>query len=66
MQVFDSTDVKTGVVGKGIVMFGKARQSPAARAGVCFCDSCAQVSTADQRAQRHYDRTPVYTLISPR
>lgn len=49
-------------------MFGFTRRSSALRAGVRFCDSCAQVSTADQRAQRRYDRarTAVYTLISPR
>ncbi|MEV5692529.1 hypothetical protein [Micromonospora globbae] len=49
-------------------MFGKARRSSAAPAGVVFCDSCAEVSTAAQRAQRRYERarTTVYTLISPR
>lgn len=49
-------------------MFGSIRRSRTTLAGVRFCDSCAQVSTADQRAQRRYDRarTTVYTLISPR
>ncbi|MFI7491752.1 hypothetical protein ACIBXA_25575 [Micromonospora echinaurantiaca] len=49
-------------------MFGKARRWVVARAGVRFCDSCAQVSTANQRAERRYDRvrTSVHTLTSPR
>ncbi|MEV4483139.1 hypothetical protein [Micromonospora coxensis] len=49
-------------------MFGSTRRSSALRAGVRFCDSCAQISTVDQRAQRRYDRarTTVYTLVSPR
>ncbi|MCX4385789.1 hypothetical protein OG777_02440 [Micromonospora peucetia] len=49
-------------------MFGRARRSAAARAGVRFCDSCAEVSTAAQRMQRRYDRarTSVYTLMSLR
>ncbi|MFG2104560.1 hypothetical protein ACGFJ5_28615 [Micromonospora echinaurantiaca] len=49
-------------------MFGKARRSVMAQAGVRFCDSCAQVSTANQRAERRYDRVRagVHTLISPR
>ncbi|MER7333945.1 MULTISPECIES: hypothetical protein [unclassified Micromonospora] len=49
-------------------MFGSTRRSSALRAGVRFCDSCAQVSTAAERAQRRYDRarTTVYTLISHR
>lgn len=49
-------------------MFGKAQRLVAARAGVRFCDSCAQVSTANQRAERRYDRvrTSVHTLTSPR
>ena len=25
--------------------------------GVQFCDSCAEVSTAAERARRHYERT---------
>ena len=25
--------------------------------GVRFCDSCAEVTTADERARRRYDRT---------
>lgn len=61
-------DVKTDVWRKGTTMFGSTRRSSALRAGVRFCDSCAQVSTAAERAQRHYDRarTTAYTLISPR
>ncbi|MGS2618264.1 hypothetical protein ACVCAH_27615 [Micromonospora sp. LZ34] len=49
-------------------MFGKARRSTSAGTGVRFCDSCAQVSTAAQRAERRYDsvRAAVHTLISPR
>lgn len=49
-------------------MFGKARRSSAAPAGVLFCDSCAEVSTPAQRTQRRYEhvRTTVYTLVSPR
>lgn len=49
-------------------MFGKARRSAAARAGVRFCDSCAEVSTSVQRVERRYDRarTSAYTLIGPR
>ncbi|MEU5948036.1 hypothetical protein ABZ793_21080 [Micromonospora sp. NPDC047465] len=44
------------------------RRAPAPLAGIRFCDSCAQVSTAAQRAQRRYDRarTAVYTMISLR
>lgn len=68
MQLSDSTDVKTDALGKGIVMFGKARRPAAARAGVRFCDSCAEVSTSAQRVERRYDhaRTSAYTLIGPR
>ncbi|MCM0674833.1 hypothetical protein NCC78_09035 [Micromonospora phytophila] len=49
-------------------MFGKARRSAAALAGVRFCDSCAEVSTSAQRVQRRYEgaRTSAYTLIGPR
>lgn len=49
-------------------MFGKVRRSSVAREGVRFCDSCAEVSTAAQRAQRRYERahTTAYILISPR
>ncbi|MFI7491387.1 hypothetical protein ACIBXA_23670 [Micromonospora echinaurantiaca] len=49
-------------------MFGKARRSVPARAEVRFCDSCARVSTAEQRAQRRYEhaRTIAYTQTSPR
>lgn len=49
-------------------MFGKARRSASAGTGVRFCDSCARVSTAIQRAERRYDslRATVHTLISPR
>lgn len=49
-------------------MFGSKRRRPTPVAGVRFCDSCAQVSTAAQRAERRYDtaRNTFYTLISPR
>ncbi|MEU4479002.1 hypothetical protein AB0F68_13170 [Micromonospora sp. NPDC023966] len=49
-------------------MFGFPRRGPKPLSGVRFCESCAQVSTAAQRAERRYDRTrtTVYPLISPR
>ncbi|MET8912392.1 hypothetical protein [Micromonospora sp. NPDC004551] len=49
-------------------MFGSTRRSRESLPGVRFCDSCAQVSTHAQRAERHYDttRAAVYTLITPR
>ncbi|MFI6263211.1 hypothetical protein [Micromonospora sp. NPDC051006] len=55
-------------MGGGFIMFGKTRRSAAARAGVRFCDSCAQVSTATQRAQQRFEsaRTTAYTLASYR
>jgi hypothetical protein len=64
--VFVSTDVETGV-GKGIIMFGKALRSPA-HAEVRFCDSCAEVSTAAERARRRYEdaRTAAQALVGPR
>ncbi|MEK8110489.1 hypothetical protein NKG94_51520 [Micromonospora sp. M12] len=34
-----------------------ARRSAPPAAGVRFCDSCARVSTTEQRAQRRYDAT---------
>ncbi len=37
-------------------MFRFPRRS-AAKAGVQFCDGCAEVSTAAERAQRRIDRT---------
>ncbi|MGI5243152.1 hypothetical protein [Dactylosporangium sp. CA-139066] len=37
-------------------MFRFARR-PAVPAGVRFCDGCAKVTTADQRARRSLDRT---------
>ncbi|MEU4791306.1 hypothetical protein AB0F95_16555 [Micromonospora tulbaghiae] len=43
-------------------MFGSTRRSRRSLPGVRFCDSCAQVSTPAQRAER----AAVYTLISPR
>ncbi|MGK5671704.1 hypothetical protein ACSNOB_02510 [Micromonospora sp. URMC 106] len=36
-------------------MFGRIRRARAATAAVRFCDSCAEVTTAEQRAQRRYD-----------
>ncbi|MEV0425597.1 hypothetical protein [Micromonospora sp. NPDC050495] len=49
-------------------MFGSLRRRSTPLAGVRFCDSCARVSTAAERAGRRYDRarTIVYPLISPR
>ncbi|MEU4366650.1 hypothetical protein [Micromonospora chersina] len=49
-------------------MFGFTRRSRTPLPGVRFCDSCAQVSTAAQRAERRLDRarTTAYTLITPR
>ncbi|MEQ4306154.1 hypothetical protein ABNF97_33020 [Plantactinospora sp. B6F1] len=42
------------------------RRSPLA--GVRFCDGCAEVTTAEQRARRRYDRghTDTYPLTLPR
>jgi hypothetical protein len=36
--------------------------------GVRFCDGCAEVTTAEQRARRRYDRghTNSYPLMLPR
>ncbi|SCL35065.1 hypothetical protein GA0070624_5159 [Micromonospora rhizosphaerae] len=49
-------------------MFGFTRRPRTPLPGVRFCDSCAQVSTAAQRAERRLDRarTTAYTLTSPR
>jgi hypothetical protein len=49
-------------------MFGSTRRRPTPVAGVRFCDSCARVSTAAERAERRYDRarTTGYPLITPR
>ncbi|MEU4777357.1 hypothetical protein [Micromonospora sp. NPDC023633] len=38
-------------------MFGRIRRAKAVTAAVRFCDSCAEVTTAEQRAQRRYDDT---------
>jgi len=37
-------------------------------AGVRFCDSCAEVTTAAERARRHHERTVLraQTLLGPR
>jgi hypothetical protein len=35
---------------------------PASQAGVRFCDSCAEVTTREDRARRRYDRTRIDTL----
>ncbi|MGI5151340.1 hypothetical protein ACQEVC_34090 [Plantactinospora sp. CA-294935] len=42
------------------------RRSPVM--GVRFCDGCAEVTTAEQRARRRYDRshTDIYPLTLPR
>lgn len=49
-------------------MFRLVRRPKPDVAGVRFCDPCAEVSTAAQRAQRRYDRVHATThlLISPR
>ncbi|MFJ8579341.1 hypothetical protein [Micromonospora sp. NPDC093277] len=49
-------------------MFGSIRRPRTSLTGVRFCDSCAQVSTPAQRAERRLDRarTTAYTLITPR
>ncbi|SNT60826.1 hypothetical protein SAMN05421812_112206 [Asanoa hainanensis] len=41
---------------------------PAAEAGVRFCDSCTEVSTADERARRRLDqnRAHIAAVIGPR
>jgi len=47
-------------------MFGRLRRAAtASSAGVQFCDSCTEVSTSVQRAQRRYDRarTDLYAAI---
>ncbi|MGC4834959.1 hypothetical protein ACLQ3D_10715 [Micromonospora vinacea] len=36
-------------------MFRLTRRQRASTIGVRFCDSCAEVSTAEQRAQRRFD-----------
>ncbi|WP_405428995.1 hypothetical protein [Micromonospora sp. NBC_00617] len=45
-----------------------ARRSAPPAAGVRFCDSCARVTTSEQRAQRRYDATRIvaYTAYGPR
>lgn len=49
-------------------MFGSTRRSRTPAPGVRFCDSCAQVTTPAQRAERRYDttRATVHTLITLR
>ncbi|SCL71204.1 hypothetical protein GA0070606_5648 [Micromonospora citrea] len=49
-------------------MFGAIRRPRAPLTTVRFCDSCAQVSTSAERAERRYDatRTTTHALISPR
>ncbi|MBM0275169.1 hypothetical protein [Micromonospora tarensis] len=39
------------------IMFRLTRRPRASTAGVRFCDSCAEVSTAEQRARRRFDAT---------
>lgn len=48
-------------------MFRLVRRPKSLAAGVRFCDPCADVSTAAQRAQRRYDRAhaTAHLLISP-
>ncbi|MEV4199652.1 hypothetical protein [Micromonospora globbae] len=49
-------------------MFNSIRRPRTSLAGVRFCDSCAEVSTPAQRAERRHEtvRTTAHTLISPR
>ncbi|WP_199737144.1 MULTISPECIES: hypothetical protein [Micromonospora] len=49
-------------------MFGSIRRPRTSLAGVRFCDSCAEVSTPAQRAERRYaaTRATTYPLINPR
>lgn len=42
-------------------MFRIIRRRPV-EAGVRFCDGCGEVSTAGQRAERHYDHTRAQAL----
>jgi hypothetical protein len=42
-------------------MFRLTRR-PAPQTGVRFCDSCAEVTTLDERARRRYDRARDDTL----
>ncbi|MGC1210023.1 MAG: hypothetical protein WA890_01985 [Micromonospora sp.] len=48
-------------------MFRLVHRSKSPAAGARFCDSCAEVSTAAERAQRRYDRAhaTAHLLISP-
>jgi hypothetical protein len=48
-------------------MFRLGRRS-AAGAGVRFCDSCAEVSTAGERARRQHDRVraQIAAVLGPR
>jgi hypothetical protein len=39
-----------------MAMFAGSRRKKI-NAGVRFCDACAEVTTATQRAQRHHDHT---------
>jgi hypothetical protein len=64
------TDVKTATWRgrwEEIVMLWSTRRR-AVETGVQFCDSCAEVTTTQQRAQRRYDRVraEVQTLSWPR
>ena len=49
-------------------MFGFARRPKSPATGVRFCDSCAEVTTTGQRAERRYDnaRTAAYAAIGQR
>jgi hypothetical protein len=42
--------------------------APTRLAGVQFCDSCTEVTTAAERARRHHERTVLHAeaLLSPR
>ncbi|GAB3178025.1 hypothetical protein FHX75_11209 [Micromonospora palomenae] len=49
-------------------MFGFMRRPKSPAAGVRFCDSCAEVTTTEQRAQRRYDaaRTAAFAAMCQR
>jgi hypothetical protein len=43
-----------------------SRRRRAVATEVQFCDSCAEVTTAQQRAERRYDRVRTQVLTLPR
>lgn len=46
-------------------MFHLTRRTPTAD-GIRFCDACASVSTAEQRAHRRYEHTRTQALAALR